>query len=139
MHVFLRAAAPILPILLAAGLGACNTPPGSRPFHPAISDQAYNGPAITIASNTGPRHLIILTAPSPGWTFTFDQLGPPGDQVYITIRRPDPRLLYPQVIVEQKMDSTVPIANPTQVYARVLDFDEKAGPQTYRLARETGR
>jgi hypothetical protein len=141
MHLSLRT--PFFPALLAAGaLCACashSSSPTGGSGRPAVSDRAYDGPAIAIDSMTGPRHLIVVTAPSPGWTVIFDQVSDAGDRVYITIRRPDPALLYPQVIVQQKLDSTSPIARPAEVYARVLGFNENAGTQPYRPAKATAK
>jgi hypothetical protein len=144
MHTTCHSAIPYIPALLAAVLlAACASSnsgsdrgPAAKP-RPVTSDQAYTGPAVAIDSVTGPNHLIVLSAPSPGWTFTFDQVSPSGRDAYLTIHRPDPGLLYPQVMVEQKMDSTVAAPRPIRVYIRLLDFAEKAGTQPYRLAKET--
>jgi len=144
MPTSLHGSLPYLPALLAAAavmLSACasSNSGGSGHPRPATSDQAYAGPSVAIDSATGPHHLIVLTAPSPGWVFSFDQVGPGSGDAFVTIRRPNPALLYPQVIVEQKMDSTVDSSQPLRVYARVLDFEEKAGSQAYRLAKSTAR
>lgn len=118
-----------------AGLAACastgsdSAGGGKR----TTSTEPYRGPAITLDS-TGPRHLIVVEAPSPGWRVSFDELGESGQDVYITITRPDPALLYPQVIVEQRMDSTVPTGQPVRVMARVVEFGGNAG--VYGLAVE---
>ena len=45
-----------------------------------------------------------LTAPTPGWKFTFDQVGPGEGEVYVTVTRPDPALLYPAMIVEATLE-----------------------------------
>jgi hypothetical protein len=119
-----------------AGLGACastGSDPSGGGDKPTTSTDPYRGPAITLDS-TGPRHLIIVEAPSPGWTVSFDQVGQSGEDVHITITRPDPGLLYPAVIVEQRMDSTLPAGQPVRVLARVVDFGAKAG--AYGLAVE---
>jgi len=137
-----RAMLPLFPSLAAAFLGACASGGGSgagAPSRPATSDQAYAGPAVAIDSATGPNHLIVLTAPTPGWSFSFDQVGPTDGDIYVTVRPPDPSLLYAAMIVEQKLDSTVPSGKPARVYVRMLEFGEKAGSQAYRLAKETAR
>jgi hypothetical protein len=131
-------------ILLAslALVGACASGGGSdqpNTPRPNVSEQAYAGPAVEIDSTTGPRHLIVITAPSPGWKVSFDQVGPTEGDVFVTVSRPDPNLLYPAVMVEQKLDSTVPSDKPVRVFVRVVNFGAGAASEAYRLAKASSR
>lgn len=134
-----------LPLILFAALAlvaGCASGGGSHvpaPERPPVREQAYTGPAVALDSTTGPRHLIVLTAPNPGWKFSFDQVGPGEGDVFVTVTRPDPGLMYPAMIVEQKMDSTVPADKPIRVYVRVVNFGGKPALETYRLAKASAR
>lgn len=133
-----------LPILTAAALAGllnlrgcasdATSNPGDQPSLPVTTTDPYRGPTIALDS-TGPRHLVLIHSPSPGWTVSIDQVRPDRRDVYITLMRPDPRYLYPQMIVEQTLDSTLPASKPARVLARVLDFGATDAP--YGLAAES--
>lgn len=85
----------------------------------------YSGPPIAIDSS-GREHVLVLSAPSAGWSFTLDMVRESRrrQDLYVTIRRPNPLYEYAQVVVEQRLASPVPTSQPVAVYARVLGHDE---------------
>jgi hypothetical protein len=126
--------------LVAALMPSCASSSGSGDSdRPPVSEDAYAGPAVALDSTSGPNHLIRLSAPSPGWSFTFDQVGPAEGDVFVTVTGPNAEYMYPQVIVEQRLDSTVGASKPVRVFVRVLDFGAKPVTAPYRLAGQSAR
>lgn len=101
------------------------------------TDRPHDAPPITLETFET-RHLVLVEAPTPGWqaTITRTHRGLDIDDVFITLRRPDPGVLYPQVIVQQQLLTNVLTTRPVRVYARVLDFSQKSEKPPYRLATE---
>ncbi len=84
----------------------------------------YQGPGLRVDSQPKVHHLVF-TAPSPGWGVVIDRTTetPGGERVFATIRRPNPRFIYPQVVVEQRIATSVAREHPIEVFVRELEFD----------------
>lgn len=112
-----------------------------RSSGPTLSEGRYNGPPIEI-DRSGKMYRLILQAPTPGWTFTLDRVKPSLDNATLTVtaRKPDPSYMYPQVIVNQELMTTVETFTPIDVYARVAEFVSTAKTSTYQfLASSDGK
>lgn len=81
------------------------------------------------------RHLLVMQAPNPGWSFTIDkdEVARNGRRVFITIRRPDPAYMYPQVIVEKQLLTEAPSSAGLTIMARLLDAHEKTKNRDYTV------
>ncbi|MFK7759451.1 MAG: hypothetical protein AB8C13_05840 [Phycisphaerales bacterium] len=79
------------------------------------------------------KHLIVMQAPSPGWSVRLDKTErtPDGKRVYITIRRPDPAFQYTQQLVQMRLLTTVRLDNDIEVVGRLLNHDEKTKNRGY--------
>jgi hypothetical protein len=100
---------------------------------------AYSGPDIRIDS-TGPKHLLILTAPSAGWSFTFDQVRPAfgHQELFVTVVSPNPAAAHAQVVVEQRLGTTVDSGTPLTVLVRTLEHGQNPAFRPYQLAGRSG-
>lgn len=80
-------------------------------------------------------HMLIMQAPNPGWTFAIDsdEVLKDSTRISITIRRPDPAFAYPQMIVEKNLLTDIRSHRTLEVFARVLDADEKTKQRGYQL------
>jgi hypothetical protein len=90
---------------------------------PRIEPVPYTGPEAAFAVANG-AHAIDFRAGSPGWQVRLDQVrsGWRHQQAFVTIRRPNPAYVYPQVRTSQLVATSVPVDTPLMVYARVGDF-----------------
>lgn len=104
-----------------------------------MEDAAFQGPAVAQAE-LGGRHLLLVTAPTPGWRLTIDRTEHMLDEthVFVTMQRPDPGALYAQVMVEQRLLTDVAVSRPMRVYARVIDFGQRKHLPPYRLVQPAG-
>jgi hypothetical protein len=109
----------------------------SRPALPETSSDRYLGPPMALDTSAA-QHMVVLQAPTPGWVATLDRVAEQyrHQAVFVTLRRPNPGFLYPQVIVEQRVATTVPSASPVKVYARVLAPEKKDSSAPYVLAAQ---
>lgn len=103
--------------------------------HSAISPETYRGPTITDGELEG-RHLITLQAPGPGWLATIDDTERRLDvtRIFVTLRRPDPGMLYASRAVEQDILTSVVASRDIEVFVRTIDFGRKATKPPYRQA-----
>lgn len=92
---------------------------------PEIAHRLDNAPPIRVDDSES-VHILVMRAPNPGWSFKVDrdERTSDGERVYVTIRRPDPSMLYPQVIVEKNLRTRVRTQTPIEIHARLLAFDE---------------
>lgn len=99
----------------------------------AISASAYAGPRMQVRPLEG-RHMLVVDAPNPGWLVTIDKTERRLDdtRVFVSLRRPDPGMVYAQVMVEQKVLTTVPETRDIVVFARTLEFGRKGQNPPYR-------
>ena len=93
-----------------------------------IADGPFAGPPIEAE-----EQVVVIEAPSPGWAVELDQTrpGPDGDEVFLTLRRPDPQFLYPQMIVTQRVATGARPGQAIVVFARTLEAHENARSQQY--------
>lgn len=102
----------------------------------AVQDSApYAGPPIEIDS-AGPTHHVVMHAPTSGWAFTLDRVDEVrgGREAFVTIRRPNPAMIYSQAIVEQRIGTGVPATTTLRVLARVQEFTDAPASGAYRQA-----
>ncbi|MDX2131448.1 MAG: hypothetical protein SFY69_05295 [Planctomycetota bacterium] len=92
-----------------------------------MTDGGFSGPSVQVNSQER-HHVIVVEAPSPGWEATLTRVlpGPGHREAYLTLRRPFPGALYPQVIVTQRVLTGVPTKEALRVYARIVDHDAPA-------------
>lgn len=116
MTTGVRACVAVLCVMLAG----CAT---ENEIRPGVH---FLGPAIDIDSGGG-HHIVVLTAPSPGYAFEFDRSdaadGP--TRLLVTIRRPDPGTLHAQVLVQQRVLTDVRSELSVEVFARILDHSQR--------------
>lgn len=124
--------------LLVAGAGLSLAGCWSSPT--VIDDVRFSGPPVAMEAAEG-RHLLVATAPTPGWTITIDRTEPLLDvsHIFLTMVRPDPGALYPQVVVEQRVLTDVPQSRPIDVYARVVDFGQRKNLPPYHPVGQPAR
>jgi len=125
-----RPATVLLSIIAAVSLlSACAGRGVSRSAEP------YSGPPITAEAIAG-QHVVVLNAPSVGWSFTLDQTEREVDHtdVFLTATRPNPAMMHTQALVRHEVGTTVPASTAVEVFVRVLEYGEKAGSQPYRRA-----
>lgn len=117
-----------LSILAASVLAVVFIGCRSNPGPPTPGEGAYEGPPITIES-AGVEHVLVAELPSPGFTFTLDQTDERYRErwVFATIRRPNPTIAYPQVVVTQRLASGVATDAAIRVFVRIVDYDDRDG------------
>lgn len=129
----LAIAAAGLAIGLGTGLGGCRAI--ERKLDPVdMEARMREAPPIRLGE-IDDRHLLIMQAPNPGWSFTIDkdEVSRHGRRVFITIRRPDPAYMYPQMIVEKQLLSDAPSSAELTIMARLLDANEKTKNRDYTV------
>ena len=89
-------------------------------------------PPIKVVSLNG-KTMLIMQAPHSGWAIGFDrdELVAHGVRLMITVRRPDPSFMYPQAIVEKNLLTQIDADESLEIYARILDANEKIDWQGY--------
>jgi hypothetical protein len=99
---------------------------------PDMALRIQEAPPIRI-DRSGDVHLLIMQAPNPGWSFSLqgEEKIPEGKRVFVTIRRPDPTMLYPQTIVEKQLRTLVATKHDLEIHARLLDFKETTKRRRY--------
>ncbi len=97
-----------------------------------MAQRLEHAPPIALGSLDN-RHMLIMQAPNPGWSYGIDrdEREKDGWVLYITIRKPDPAFMYPQHIVEKRLLSDVDTDQPVRVMARLLDHAEKGTKHDY--------
>jgi len=114
---------------VVVGVGAAAGCFASGPVRIEPRGTAYEGPAVALVDRDG-QHQVVVSAPSPGWTVTMDRqtIQRGATRVFLTLRRPNPEMLYAQQVVEQRLATGVDEAQGIEVLVRVLDFDRDSGP-----------
>jgi hypothetical protein len=97
-----------------------------------VQREVDQAPPVALRANQT-HHMLVFQAPNPGWTIRLDETDrtPEGKRVFVTIRRPDPLLQYTQQIVTKRLLTQVELETPIEIYARVLDANERAKKQPY--------
>lgn len=121
-------------VFMCAFLMACQGTPGP----PETDPRPFTGPDISIDSS-GLEHVLVALLPNPGYRFTLDWTGESFNRrdLFVTFRRPNPAVMYPQVIVEQRLATGVKSQVPIAAYARLIDFDDRSGRVTHSKAAQT--
>lgn len=96
------------------------------------ADRMLNAPLVMLDS-VDQHHLIVMQAPSPGWSVRLDatKRTPEGKRVFITIRKPDPAYEYTQQIVLMRVLTRVKLDTEIELVGRLLDFDERTKGKGY--------
>lgn len=102
-----------------------------------IAGGRYTGPEMRLEDGARDQ-VVVVDAPSPGWDVAYDhsRVGPGYSELFVTMRRPDPRFFYPQVMVQQHIATDVANGTDAKVYARTLGATERRSDAPYRLAAE---
>lgn len=105
-----------------------------------MSQRIGDAPPIRLDTIDG-RHLLVMQAPNPGWSFSIDrtEISSDGRRVFITIRRPDPAYMYPQVIVEKQLLTDVRAEVPITLMARLLDAHETTSGRSHTVIEPVER
>lgn len=98
----------------------------------AMAQRLQNAPPIK-GESLDQRHLLVMQAPNPGWSFSIDRTDRERDGwvVSITIREPNPAFMYPQRIVEKQLLTEVESDKPVRILARVLTHEENGEGYQY--------
>lgn len=110
--------------VLAGALAACGS--SAEVLEP--SPGAFAGPPLRAEILAG-EHVVVATLPTPGYEFTLDGTREAfqSEDVFVTLRRPNPAVLYPQVLVDLRLSTGVPRRRSVRVYARQLDYTAREG------------
>lgn len=121
--------APMMAV--AAAIGVVLLPACSEP---GLTAEPYRGPQLSLRSFND-KHAAVMTAPSKGWRVQLDRTLPTidGEDIYLTITRPDPQFVYPQVIVEQQVLTDLDATIPARIAARVKGVRDDSEPD-YSIA-----
>lgn len=120
--------------LIAALLIGCYSPPPA----PRVNSGCYDGPPITL-ERTPDGATVVMKSPGGGWQVMLDRVSEVyGKQnVFISIRRPNPKVTYAVREVDQRVLTTVLPKTPAGMYARVLPYDAKRNDDSpYLLVAE---
>lgn len=125
-----RALRPPLATALAAAL-ATLTGCGGRV---TTSTEPFQGPAMRM-TEVGGLKVVEVQSPSPGWRVAFNRSRPALNtrEVMVTLHRPDPQFVYPQVIVDQNIVTDVPAGTPTTLFARILPHNDRRRSGVFNL------
>lgn len=119
--------------LLAGSPAGCY----SRPGPPDVLAEQFSAAQITVQPEGG-QYVIVAQVGSPGYALIMDSTWDAyrGKQVYVTVRRPDPRFTYAQVVTELRLLTTVETKEQITVFARVADHGQEDIEDEYRLAAQ---
>ena len=94
---------------------------------PQTTSGSYVGPPLSLVHENDATH-ILFSAPSPGWTITLDEVVDAFKRrdAFVTIRLPNPEYAYAQVVVEQRVATTIPRDQTARLFVRFLKHDTKA-------------
>ena len=120
--------------VLASGCSVWEKRPRLRKQKISMNEPVDQIPPIRLDALNA-HHMLVMQAPHSGWSFAIekDERIPDGKRLFITVRRPNPTFLYPQMIVEKNLLTDIPIETSIELYARILDHDEKSAGKGYGL------
>lgn len=97
-----------------------------------MSTELKQAPPVKVDELDG-RHLLVMQAPNPGWTIDLDRDERVKDTwiIYITFKRPNPAFMYPQHIVDKRLLTDIETAQPIELMARLLDYDQTGKNDKY--------
>lgn len=104
------------------------------------SDSAYTGPALTLES-AGPRHILVISAPSPGWRATLDRVTERHrlTDAFVTLTPPDGRFLVAESPTRQHLALPIESRHAVRVCARVAAADAPAEGDYPVVAQSAGQ
>ena len=107
---------------------------------PEAVETPYAGPPLGLESK-GPSHLVVLEAPSGGYSMVIDRVLERAGfhDIFVTVRTADPRFVHSQAMT--RLRALVPLAStvPVRVCARVLAAGEAADGDEYPIAIDARR
>lgn len=126
----------VLAAMVAAGL-ATLTGCYSRPGPPDVAEEQFSASQISIEPSSG-LYVVVAQVGSPGYALVLDSTWDAyrGKHVYVTIRRPDPRFTYAQVVTDLRLLTTVETRESITVFARTAERDEEDIEDEYRMAAQ---
>jgi len=102
---------------------------------PQTTSGSYVGPPLSLVRENGAT-FVLFEAPTPGWAISLDQVVDAFKRrdAFVTIRLPNPEYTYAQVVVEQRVATTMPQDQTARLFVRFLKHDAKATTDDpYRL------
>ena len=96
---------------------------------------SYEGPAVRVEDVAGAQQVVV-ESPSPGWAVSLDDVrdGSVRSEVRITMTRPNPQFLYPQMIVTQRIATGLAAGSPVLVGVRIVGFGQATDGVPYAVA-----
>jgi hypothetical protein len=100
----------------------------------------YDGPACTLDSS-GNQHVVVLQAPSAGWTFSLDRAERKlrTTELFFTATRPDPAFMHAQHVVSLRAGTGVESDRTVIVYVRVAEHGIKPRSEYVRADPEPSK
>lgn len=91
---------------------------------PEVTSVAYQGPPLVL-NREARTATVVMSAPSPGWRVGVDRIdeGFHRRDIFLTIQPPDPAVQYAQVVVEQRVATTVVADVTARLFARTIRPD----------------
>ncbi|QOI99289.1 MAG: protease complex subunit PrcB family protein [Phycisphaeraceae bacterium] len=122
--------------VIAGGFGAAmvSCAGGGEPY---AGEDVYAGPPVSLESSRG-VWVVVVQSPTGGWSVAVDRVTESRRRkdVFVTLRRPDPRFMNTQAVIEQRVATPVRSDEPVRVCVRVLDHDEDPDSRAYPVVLE---
>lgn len=98
-------------------------------------ESRYTGPEARLDASQ-PNYTVIISAPSAGWSAAVDRVveSHKRQDIFVTLRRPDPRFIYTQQVVQQRLLTSVAASEAARLCVRVLDYDADPDNREYPIA-----
>ena len=115
---------------MGLAIGGCSIFGSSDPE--VVYERTFRGPPIGLSS-TERVHVVTAQAPNPGWRLVFDRSeeAPGPTQLLVSMRRPDPTLIYTHQVADLSAASDVPTDERVEVFARIIGHDERRAKTPY--------
>lgn len=107
----------------------------SRPGPPEPLPDTFQGCEVSV-DTSGREYVIVAKVGSPGYALEMDSTWEAyrGKHVFITVRRPDERFTYAQVVTELRLLTQVETRESIDVFARWAGRNEKDVEDEYHPA-----
>ena len=107
-------------LILIMSLGGCQR------WNKVDMTQRIEGVPPIMIETLSEHYLIVMRAPNSGWDIQIekDERIRDGVRLYVTVRRPDPALMYPQAIVDKRVLTQIRTDNTIEIAGRLLDAHE---------------
>ncbi len=125
-----KAAKALVAIAGLGVLGGCSLFGSDEPV--IAVDRTFRGPPMGLTA-TDHVHVVTAQAPNPGWRLEFDRAeeAPGPTRALMTLRRPDPRLIYTQQVADLSAATSIDIEEPIEVFARIAEHDDRSPDGAY--------